>query len=81
MLSHWVDIVIQVLAETLAVKLTKAECLVETLSDAITDAPACTVANELEVREAEAFINTFVVLLEKRERKKTFSDTTSDTQT
>ena len=50
------DIVVEALAERLAVTLKKAECQVETLSDAVTDAPSCRVANKLEEREAEALV-------------------------
>ena len=56
------DIVVEVLAERLAVTLTKAECLVETPSDAVTDSPGCT---------AEALVNTFVALLVKKEGQNT----------
>ena len=50
------DMVIEVLVERLPVTLTKVECLVETLSDAVTDAPCWTVANKLEEREVEALV-------------------------
>lgn len=74
------DIEVEALAERLAFTLKKAECLVKTLSDAVTDAPGCTVANKLEQREAEALVNTFVAPLDKR-KDKTLWDTTEDVQT
>jgi len=63
------DIEVEALAERLAVTVTKAECLVATLSDAVTDAPGGTVANKLEERHAEAIVNTFVAPLEKKKRQ------------